>query len=823
MTRSLREYRKMRDFARTSEPEGGESDKLRAGERAFLVQKHAASRLHWDLRLEWDGVLLSWAVTRGPSAAPTAKRLAVRTEDHPLDYASFEGVIPKPGYGAGTVMLWDRGTWAPLGDVEQGLREGKLKFVLSGERMRGAWALVRMSPRPGARGENWLLIKEKDTHVSEDVEGLVETHLTSVATGRDMPEIAAGAPNKNRPKARKAKRAPPAFQPVQLAKLQTSVPAGEDWLHEVKVDGYRCQAALGGGMVRLYTRSGLDWTTTFGVLEPAFAALPCDSALIDGEVVAAGVERQAFSALQTRLKQGGALDYVAFDLLHLDGRDLTKLPLVERKTLLEELLQDCPGPIRYSTHIEGHGDAALAQVCAAGREGLISKLGTAPYHAGRHGSWIKLKCGQRQEFVIGGWVPSSSRGRPFASLVMGTFDGARLVYRGRVGTGFDSRAFAELQPLLEKRARKTSPFAKLPSDAAKAEWVTPDLVAEIRFTELTEAGHIRHGTYQALRHDKPARAVTLDRAEDVPAEEGDEMDAGDKVQGVRITHPDRKVFDSPAVTKLQVAEHDAVLAQRMLPFLRHRPVSLLRCPGGTMRQCFFQKHRGEGMPAAIGVIAISEADEDQDYITLSSAKSLVATAQMGAIEFHIWGSSNATLDLPDRVVFDLDPDESLPFAQVRRAAHDLREVLDALGLPSVPMLTGGKGVHVIVPLRPKAGWDTVKLFSRTVAVMLSDAAPDRFIATMSKAKRKGLIFIDWLRNERGATAIAPYSLRARPGAKVAVPVTWEELDSLASAGAFDIFSVRTRLEHPCPLQMANRRRAVLGAKVLERLQRRVLA
>ncbi|MDX5400864.1 MAG: DNA ligase D, partial [Rhodobacterales bacterium] len=531
----------------------------------------------------------------------------------------------------------------------------------------------------------------------------------------------------------------------------------------------------------------------------------------------------AFSALQTRLKQGGALEYVAFDLLELDGRDLTSLPLLDRKALLEGLLEDGPAAIRYSTHIEGHGAKAWAQVCAAGREGLISKLASAPYHAGRHGSWIKLKCGQRQEFVIGGWIPSKSRGRPFASLLMGTFDGQRLVYRGRVGTGFDARAFAELQPLLKQRARKTSPFDAVPPDQDRAQWVTPDLVAEVRFTELTEAGHIRHGSFQALRHDKPARQVGLDQPE-APGADADQDDTGggsDKVLGVRITHPARHVFEAPAVTKLEVAEHYAALARRMLPYLRHRPVSLLRCPGGTTRQCFFQKHRGEGMPAAIGAIAISDAEEDRDYITLSAAKSLVAAAQMGTVEFHIWGAANAALDQPDRIVFDLDPDEALPFAAVRRGAHELRDLLDDLRLPSVPMLTGGKGVHVIVPLTPAAGWDTVKLFARTVAVMLSDAAPDRFIATMSKARRKGLIFIDWLRNERGATAVAPYSLRARPGARVAVPVAWEELDSMASAGAFDIRSVGDRLAEPCPLQRVSRRPAVLDDKVLDRLQRRM--
>lgn len=820
MTRPLDEYRAKRDFQRTSEPAGAAGN-VTSG-RSFIVQKHAATRLHWDFRLEWDGVLLSWAVTRGPSAAVSAKRLAVRTEDHPLDYATFEGSIAKPAYGAGTVMLWDRGTWAPLGDVDEGLADGMLKFVLSGTRMRGGWMLVRMKPRAGEKRENWLLIKEHDAHEADDAEGLVTAHMTSVTTGRDMAEIKAGGAVKTKaaPKSKRAKKqqAPP-FQPVQLAKLHTTVPDGDDWLHEVKVDGYRCLAAIGGSTVRLYTRNGLDWTTQFGALVPAFEALSCNAALIDGEVVAADVATNGFSELQTRLKYGGALGFVAFDLLHLDGRDLTPLPLVDRKAALERLLTKADGAIQYSTHIEGRGADAWEKVCAAGREGLISKLAAAPYHAGRHGSWLKLKCGQRQEFVIGGWSPSSAKGRTFASLLMGTFERGRLIYRGRVGSGFGEREFAELVPLLENLTRKSNPFTDVLPEVRNAHWVSPDLVAEVKFTELTGDGHIRHGTYQALRRDKPATAVGLDRAEeDSMAGDSDSTSGTGKVKGVKITNPNRKVFDTPTVTKLQVAEHYAAVAERMLPFARNRPVSLLRCPDGTAGQCFFQKHRGEGMPAAVGTVAISEDAGDADYITLSSAAGLVAATQMGAIEFHIWGSRNTSLDQPDRIVFDLDPDEGLPFTAVRSAAFDLRDRLGELGLTATAMLSGGKGVHVIVPLRPEAEWEAVKLFSRTVAVMLSAAEPDRFIATMSKAKRKGLIFIDWLRNERGSTAIAPYSLRARPGAKVAVPVNWEELAKCESAGAFDIASVLGRLELPCPLQEATRTAAILDGKVLKRLE-----
>jgi len=817
MTRPLHDYRTKRDFARTSEPAGG--DDASPDGRSFVVQKHAATRLHWDFRLEWDGVLLSWAVTRGPSAAVSAKRLAVRTEDHPLDYGTFEGTIPKPEYGAGTVMLWDRGTWAPKGDVEAGLAEGMLKFVLVGARMRGAWVLIRMKPRAGEKRENWLLIKEHDAHETDDPEGLVTEHLTSVETGRDMAAIASGAATKPmKAKRPKATVSPPPFRPVQLATPQSAVPAGDDWLHEVKVDGYRCLAALGGGAVRLYTRNGLDWTRQFGTLVPAFEALACDTALIDGEVVAEGVEHQAFSALQDRLKHGGPLGLVAFDILYLDGKDLTALPLLDRKGKLERLLSGADGPIRYSTHIEGNGPAAWAQVCAAGREGIVSKLASAPYHAGRHHSWLKLKCGQRQEFVIGGWSPSTTRGRPFASLLMGAYEGGQLIYRGRVGSGFGDREFAQLVPLLEARARKPSPFVSVPPEVKAAHWVAPDLVGEVKFAELTADGHIRHGTWQGLRLDKPATDVGLERAEEEPMAE---TKAGSvKIKGIAITHPERDVFGN-GVTKGQVAQHYADVADRMLPFVQNRPLSLLRCPDGVAGQCFFQKHHGGGMSDAIGTVAISDAEADADYITLSSAAGLVAATQIGAIEFHIWGARNAALEQPDRIVFDLDPDEGLPFSTVKAAAFELRDRLVDLGLPSVPMLSGGKGVHVIVPLRPKAEWEAVKLFSRTLAVLLAEAKPEKFIATMSKAKRKGLIFIDWMRNERGSTAIAPYALRARPGAKVAVPVSWTELDSAQSAGDFDITSVRDRLKVPCPLQELSARPATLDAKVLGKLEKMV--
>ncbi|WP_041669376.1 DNA ligase D [Cereibacter sphaeroides] len=857
----LDRYRAKRDFARTPEPQGrSEAPRPEAESLSFVVQKHAASRLHWDFRLEWNGVLLSWAVTRGPSPDPSARRLAVRTEDHPLDYAEFEGTIPKGEYGGGTVMLWDRGTWEPQGDFAEGLRTGQLKIRLAGERMRGRWTLVRMKPRPREKAENWLLIKEHDVHESAQTEELVERHMTSVATGRTMEQIAAG----KAPPRRTRKAALPAFRPLQLARLVSAAPEGEDWIHETKFDGYRCLAALAGGRARLYTRSGLDWTAKFGALVEDIEALEAQEALIDGEVIAPGREGGSFSELQARLKSGGQLLFMAFDLLALDGEDLTGQPLLARKERLETLIGKGRGAVRFSGHIRGHGPEVHERICAAGLEGIVSKRASAPYAGSRNGDWLKVKCTHRQEFVICGWNASDKPGRPFASLVMGSYEKSRLVYRGSVGSGFGAPLFRELKPLLAERAQGACPFGRTPAKAKGAHWLKPELVAEVSFTELTAEGHIRHGVFAGLRSDKDAREVRLEKpAPEKPAPRPRKARAGKKgtktarpdapspdepapeparkhrksggekkettmarpddlrVAGIRISHPDRRIYDRPAVTKREVAEHAEALAPRMLRFLKDRPVSLLRCPDGAAGECFFQKHRTRGMPVAMKTVPVETKSGLEDFITLPDVAALVGATQMGTLEFHIWGSRNRSLQRPDRLVFDLDPDESLDFAHVRTAAAELRGLLTDLGLPSVPMLSGGKGVHVIVPLKPKAEWESVKLFSRALATHLAQEAPDRYTATMAKAGRKGRIFIDWLRNDRGSTAIAPYSLRARPGAPVATPVDWDELASARSGGDWTIRSIRDRLDRPCPLAEASARPATLGRTVIGRLERLV--
>lgn len=776
----LDRYNEMRDFDRTPEPRGGEA--VSALALRYSMQKHDATRLHFDLRLEWEGALLSWAVTRGPSLKPSEKRLAVRTEDHPIDYLDFEGVIPKDNYGAGTVMLFDIGHWQPLEPAARGLKKGHLHFRLHGARLTGSWHLVRMDGRkPGDKGrENWLLMKEDDEAAGK--RDPVARYLRSVSTNRTPREITSGKGPV--PVERAGKR--PAFHKVQLATLEEEAPQGEGWWHEVKFDGYRALIALGQGGTRVFTRNGHDWSDRFAALIPAFDAMKCNSALIDGEIVA-GAGMQGFSALQKAIKAGGPFRFYGFDLLNLDGKDLTGLPLEERRAALETVFAEAPplGNAELSPVIETEAAEALGTICAAGGEGIICKQRDAPYRGARTRAWLKVKCGRRDEFVILGWQDSDKRGRAFASLALGARKGGKYVYMGKVGTGFDAATMEELAGLMKPLARKTPPAEVPAEDAQGVSWVRPDLVAEITYAETTDDGRLRHAVFVGLREDKPAETVRL--GEDRMSEDRKQ------VAGVGISNADRVVYPDAGVTKGQVAEYYAEMAGKMLNEAADRPLSLLRLTEGLEGESFFQKHAGKGFPEALKTVEIAEKDGDKaEYMYVTDAAGLVGAAQMGTLEFHIWGSKRDDLERPDRMVFDLDPDEGLGFARVRDAAFLLRETLEGLGLPSWAMVTGGKGVHVIVPLRRVAEWETVTLFARVLAHHLAETRPKEFIATMSKARRKGLIFIDWLRNQRGATAIAPFSLRARPGAPVAVPVSWDELNGLKKANAFDIRSARER-------------------------------
>jgi bifunctional non-homologous end joining protein LigD len=769
--RPLSEYDAKRDFDRTSEPPGQHG--VAGLAPRFSFQKHDATRLHWDLRLEHDGVLLSWAVTRGPSLDPKDKRLAVRTEDHPLDYLTYEGVIPAGNYGAGTVMLWDLGWWQPFHDVEDGLASGHLHFALLGQRTTGKWSLIRMKgTRTGDKGrENWLLIKEDDEAANR--EALTEVHDTGILTGRSLGAIAKDGPSVAIWPVRK--KTPPKFHPPQLAELHSSPPDDADWWHEVKLDGYRAQIALGKGGARIYTRNGLDWTEKFPPLLPALNRLDVQTALIDGEIVAgAGLER--FGDVARAIEHKGPFLFYAFDLLSLDGRDLTPLPLEQRRTALEMLFSTVTprGFLRLSPVLEGSSDALFAAIGAAGGEGLVSKLRSAPYRSGRSAAWIKSKVERRAAFVIVGFQHSTARGRSFSSLLLAEHHDGALVYRGKVGTGFGGGTEAALRDAMAPLARQTPALNPAPTLRAKVTWLEPSLIAEIRYAEITRDGQLRHASFVALREDK---LVTQTSSNDPGTRP--------RVAGVGISTPERLVYPSPPVTKLQVAEYYEAISDRLLVVARNRPLSLLRLPDGLDGQQFFQKHKGKGFPAAMRQIDLPDAKgQMQDKMYLTSAASILAAVQMGTLEFHIEGVQTDKPDTPDRMIFDLDPDEGLDFAPVRDAAFLIRDILRDCGLPSWPMVTGGKGIHVTVPLRRTASTQSVSLFARTFANLLAEGHPKTFTAKMSKAERKGRIFVDWLRNDKGSTAVAPFSLRARPGAPVAVPVAWDELRNLRGAHVF---------------------------------------
>ena len=802
----LAEYNAKRDFTRTKEPAGkaGKSGK----DRIFMVQKHDATRLHWDLRLEADGVLKSWAVTKGPSPDPDIKRLAVRTEDHPMDYATFEGTIPADEYGGGTGMLWDRGTWHPIeGKSADDIEEGHLHFVLDGERMKGEWLLIRMKPKKGEKRENWLLRKLDDEYAQEG-DALVEQALTSVDTGRSMAEIAAGRepdkatgedeavePLAKLKHARRGKKAgkPPKFAKPQLATLVDEVPTGNGWMHEIKFDGYRALIAVSGEDVTVWTRNQKDWTDKFGPLVEAIAALDLPPALIDGEIVALDKDGNPdFSTLQSVLKRGHGsqgpkdkLAFFAFDLMEVDGEDLTGHSNIERKERLEALLRDAETPIHVADHIIGAGEKLYAQMCGAGQEGIIAKRIDAPYRHSRTRSWVKVKCIQRQEFIVVGWSESSAKARPFASLLLATKDGEDLIYRGKVGTGFDSDDLDRLGSKLERLERKTPPLDVPKADTRKVHWVTPNLVAEIAYAELTAEGRVRHASFLGLRQDKDAEDVGSERKRAVPS----------PTASVEISSRDRVIFPESGETKGDLADYYEAVAPIMLPFAAERPLSLVRCPQGRAKKCFFQKHDNGGFGDGVKAVPIKEKDGSrEDYIYVAQARGLLQCVQMGTIEFHGWGARTSAVEKPDRMVFDLDPDEGLDFADVQEAAMDLRKHLADIGLTSFAMVTGGKGVHVVVPLTPGHSWDDHKSFAERFAKALAQAEPERFTATMSKEKRKGRIFIDWLRNQRGSTAVMPYSARARENAPVAAPVAWNELAKMKDARGFTIADAKKLMD-----------------------------
>ncbi|MCV3768929.1 DNA ligase D [Rhizobium sp. TRM95796] len=848
MADTLSTYRSKRDFEKTREPKGEASVKPSKRLR-FVIQKHDATRLHYDLRLELDGVFKSWAVTRGPSLDPHDKRLAVEVEDHPLDYGDFEGTIAKGQYGGGTVMLWDRGYWRPEGGLspEEALAKGDFKFTLQGKRLRGGFVLARMRrDREHGKRTNWLLIKHRDDHaVTTDGARILDENATSVASGRSMEEIAEGqgrrprlfmtakadvaadamwdsaqglAAEKRRKKVRKngtpTSKTVPQFIAPQLCGRLTRPPTGKNWLHEIKFDGYRIQMRVKAGAVTLKTRKGLDWTSKFADIARLAADLP--DCIIDGEICALD-ERGApdFGALQAALSDGdsGGLVYFAFDFLFDGAEDLRALPLMERKERLQKRLADAVDTpaIRYVEHFETGGDAVLRSACKLNLEGVISKQNDAPYHSGRSDAWVKSKCRSGHEVVIGGYAKTNGK---FRSLLVGLHRGEQFIYVGRVGTGYGARMVEMLMPRLKAMEADRSPFTGVgaPKQQAEVVWLKPELVAEIEFEGWTTDGLVRQAAFKGLRDDKPAREAQADEPASPAQVKTPELEttadtrparrkgAKAEVMGVLISNPDKALWpdagDGEPVAKEDLARYLESVGAWLLDHIRGRPCSIIRAPDGIGGEQFFQRHAMSGTSNLVELIKV--AGDSKPYLQVDRIEGLAAIAQIGGLELHPWNCRPGKPEIPGRLVFDLDPGPDVPFSKVVEAARELRDRLDDLGLIGFCKTTGGKGLHVVVPLaaerRQSLTWDVAKAFAHDLSKRMARDNPDRYLIKITKSLRQGRIFLDYLRNDRMATAVAPLSPRARPGATVSMPLSWTQVTSALDPKRFTIRTVPKLME-----------------------------
>jgi bifunctional non-homologous end joining protein LigD len=871
---ALELYNKKRDFGITPEPKG-KVVRNKGKALVYVIQKHRASHMHYDFRLELDGVLLSWAVPKGPSYDPAVKRLAMHVEDHPIEYGDFEGTIPPKQYGAGTVLLWDRGVWTPKGDPAADYKKGRLKFELDGEKLHGGWMLVRSHGGKYDKDKAWFLIKERDEYARPEAEGtVVDDEPNSVASGRSLEEIAAdpdrvwhsnksvaenvktGAVKKQKPKfdaaaLKGARKAPfPDFIEPELATLVKEAPAGAEWVHEMKLDGYRMLCRIENGRVQMISRNGKDWTANFPSIARCVARLPVDTAWLDGEVVVMEADgRTSFQALQNALStdHAGKLHYFAFDLMYLNGYDVRGAPLLERKRVLESLLAGAPSALRLSTHIEGSGAEFFRQACSLKLEGMISKRAQSAYLGGRGRDWLKVKCTMRQELVIGGYTDAEGARAGFGALLLGVYEpDGTLRYSGKVGTGFNDATLKAMHKQLQALEVKQPAFSNPPRgyEAKGAHWTRPELVAEVEFTEWTNDGTLRHPSFQGLREDKKASDVVRERA--APTDEIAEEPAPSKakktkasasakaaktsararttaapekpstsrakkrppstpaappdksennsVAGIKLSNPDKLLYPEAGVTKRDLALFYETIADWILPQLRDRPLTLVRCPNGWEKQCFFQKHPDAKVDPLIERVTVQESNGPTLYMMANSLPALVALVQIGALELHPFGSSAPKLTCPDRLVFDFDPADGISWETLVEGVHLLKTLLEELGLRTFIKTTGGKGLHVVLPIKPSFGWDETKQFTKSIAELLVRSFPDRFTATVSKSKRTGKIFIDYLRNAEGATAIAAYSLRARRNAPVATPIAWEELATEVREDYFNIRNVPDRLK-----------------------------
>ncbi|HEY1073114.1 DNA ligase D [Brevundimonas sp.] len=820
----LETYQAKRNFGVTPEPRGRKAKARRSGLR-YLIQRHAASRLHYDFRIEHDGVLKSWAVTKAPSRDPHVKRLAVEVEDHPLDYGGFEGTIPAGNYGAGTVQLWDVGEWSPQdADLDAAFKKGVVKLTLDGERLKGGWALIRLKSDRGkpAKRANWLLVKEKDEYaVDGEGDALAEIDA-SVVTGRSLAQIAEGetqwtaskpagrkAPPKPKPtRAARPVARPHAFVPIQLCQVADHPPSAPGWVHEIKFDGYRIQVAVGRGRATLRTRKGLDWTERFPELAADAAHWP--DGVLDGELCALDAhDMPDFLALQTAIAEGATerLIYFAFDLLFDGPEDLRPLPLSHRKARLQALIDCTPetaaGRLRYVEHFGAGGRAILESACRMNLEGVISKKLDAPYRAGRSATWVKSKCRGRDEVVIGGW--SSEDGSRFRSLLVGVKagNGARggLRYLGRVGTGYSAPLTRTLLPALKAAAADRSPFVALPDAETEdvLHWVAPVLVAEIEHAGYSKDGLLRQAAFKGLREDKAPADVTDAPQPPAPAAKSGRL----TVAGVNITHPDKILWpatgDRAAVSKADLIAYYEAVAERLLPHVVDRPVSIIRAPDGIDGERFFQRHALAGRHPGLTAIDVGEG---RPYLAVTGLGGLIAVGQSGGLELHPWGCKPGDPETPDQITFDLDPDEGLDFNAVVAAANLLKPRLEALGLTPFVKTTGGKGLHVVVPIkadaRSRIDWDQAKAFAKGVSEAMKADHPDRFTTTLAKKARGGKIFLDYLRNGRAATAVAPWSPRARPGAGIACPLSWNQVKPGLDPKAFNLSSAVDLLQAPDP-------------------------
>jgi bifunctional non-homologous end joining protein LigD len=841
----LATYRAKRDFKKTAEPSGKAAVQPAEYPR-FVIQKHAASRLHYDLRLEHDGTFKSWAVTKGPSLDPKDKRLAVEVEDHPLDYGDFEGTIPKGEYGGGTVMLWDRGFWTPEGgqSVDAALRKGDLKFTLAGEKLRGSWVLVRMRrDRERGKRNNWLLIKHRDGYEKEgDGESVLDLDR-SVASGRTMEQIEAGQGRAPKPfmlgnsktfeagavwHSNREEKAPPRSgaaalrasgvakkaQPQRVAKMPNFVkpqlcltverpPSGAGWVHEIKLDGYRMQLRVERGKAKLLTRKALDWTDKFRTIAEAAKRLP--DCIMDGEVAALDKKGMPdFSALQAALSEGRSDDliYFAFDLMFAQGEDLRALPLGERKERLRALLENMGPEIRYVEHLADDGDAVLKSASEMGLEGIISKRVTAPYASTRNDHFVKAKSRGGQEVVIGGWSGSRTHLR---SLLVGVYRDGKLTYAGRVGTGYNAKNSKDLLQKLKKQISNENPFTGAPRKQKDWIWIEPKLVAEIEFAGWTGGGNIRQASFKGLREDKPAEEVVAEPGPEVTDMGGTASsksrtttarvaNGSNVVMGVTISKPDKELWpasgDEGPYTKLDLAQYLETVGPWMMVHLEGRPCSIIRAPDGIHGERFFQRHAMKGMSNLVELTTV-EGDR-KPYLQIDRVEGLIAMAQIAAVEFHPWNCQRHAPSVPGRLIFDLDPGPDVPFTKVVAAAKEMRERLEQVGLVAFCKSTGGKGLHVVTPLKggkSNIGWPEAKTFAQAICADMASDSPDLYLVNMAKKLRGGKIYLDYLRNDRMSTAVAPLSPRGRDGAPVSMPLTWAQVRNDLDPTRFTIRTV----------------------------------